>query len=185
MINVNDFKPGVTFLYEKEIYLVLESNHSKSGRGQAHVKTKVRNLKTGTIKSITFTGGDVVYPAIIDTRKSQYLYKENQNFIFMDEETYDQVIIPEAQLEWEKNFLIEGESVKLKVYQETVIGVELRSTVVMTVIYTEPGIKGNTVTNATKPATLETGFKVQVPLFINNDDKIIINTIDGTYKSRA
>lgn len=185
MINVNDFKPGVTFLYDKEIYIVLESNHSKSGRGQAHVKAKVRNLKTGTIKSITFTGGDVVYPAVIDTKKAQYLYKDSQNYIFMDEETYDQVIIPEAQLAWEKNFLIEGEVVKLKSYQEIIIGIELRSTVVLTVTYTEPGVRGNTATNATKPATLETGYTVQVPLFVNNNDKIIISTIDGTYKSRA
>lgn len=185
MINVNDFKPGVTFLYEKEIYLVLESNHSKSGRGQAHVKTKVRNLRTGTIKNITFTGGDIVYPAIIDIKRAQYLYRENQDYIFMDEESYDQVIIPESQLEWEKNFLIEGQVLKLKVYQETVIGIELRSTVVLTVTYTEPGVRGNTATSATKPATLETGYIVQVPLFINNNDKIIISTIDGTYKSRA
>lgn len=185
MINVNDFKPGVTFLYDKEIYIVLESNHSKSGRGQAHVKTKVRNLKTGTIKSITFTGGDVVSPAVIDTKKAQYLYKDSQDYIFMDEETYDQVIIPEAQLAWEKNFLVEGEVVKLKFYQETIIGIELRSTVVLTVTYTEPGVRGNTATNATKPATLETGYTVQVPLFVNNNDKIIISTIDGTYKSRA
>lgn len=185
MINVNDFKPGVTFLYDKEIYIVLESNHSKSGRGQAHVKTKVRNLKTGTIKSITFTGGDVVYPAVIDTKKAQYLYKDSQDYIFMDEETYDQVIISEAQLAWEKNFLVEGEVVKLKFYQETIIGIELRSTVVLTVTYTEPGVRGNTATNATKSATLETGYTVQVPLFVNNNDKIIISTIDGTYKSRA
>lgn len=185
MINVNDFKPGITFLYEKEIYIVLESNHSKSGRGQAHVKTKVKNLKTGTIKNITFTGGDIVYPAIIETKKAQYLYREDQSYIFMDEETYDQVMIPESQLAWEKNFIVEGDTVKLKVYQETIIGIELRSSVMLTVTYTEPGVKGNTATNATKPATLETGYQVQVPLFINNNDKIIINTIDGTYKSRA
>ncbi|MGL5268536.1 MAG: elongation factor P [Spiroplasma sp.] len=185
MINVNDFKPGVTFLYENEIYLVLESNHSKTGRSQAHVKTKVRNLRTRTIKNITFTGGDTVKSASIEIKKAQYLYRDNQDYIFMDEESFNQVIIPESQLEWEKNFLVEGHAVKLKIYQETVIGVELRSTVILTVAYTEPGIKGNTATSATKPAILETGYKVQVPLFINNNDKIIINTLDGTYKSRA
>lgn len=185
MINVNDFKPGITFLYENEIYLVIESNHSKSGRGQAHVKTKVRNLRTGTIKNITFTGGDTIKSAPIEIRKAQYLYRDNQDYIFMDEENFDQVIIPESQLEWEKNFLVEGQTVKLKIYQETVLGVELRSTVILTVTYTEPGVKGNSATNTTKAAVLETGYKVQVPLFINNNDKIIINTLDGTYKSRA
>lgn len=185
MINVNDFKPGITFLYENEIYIVIESNHSKSGRGQAHVKAKVRNLLTGTIKNITFTGGDAVRPATIDTKKAQFLYRDKQDYIFMDEETYDQVIINESQLEWEKNFLTEGQIIKIKFYKETIIGIELRSTIVLTVTNTEPGVKGNTVTNATKPAILETGYIVQVPLFINNNDKIIINTIDGTYKSRA
>lgn len=185
MINVNDFKPGVTFLYENELYLIIESNHSKSGRGQAHVKAKVRNLRTGTIKHITFTGGDVVKDAPIEIRNAQFLYRDNTDYIFMDEETYDQVIISEKELAWEKNFLVEGQSVKLKVYQETVIGVQLRSTVILTVTYTEPGVRGNTASSVTKPATLETGYKVQVPLFINNNDKIIINTLDGTYKSRA
>lgn len=185
MINVNDLRSGMTFLYEQEIYLVIEANHSKSGRGQAHVKAKVRNLNTGTIKSITFTGGDIVYPAIIETRKAQYLYRDNQDFIFMDEETFDQIIIPEKTLIWEKNFLLEGESIKLKVYEEKVIGIELKASIVLTVTYTEPGVKGNSATNTTKPATLETGYTVQVPLFINNNDKIIVSTIDGTYKSRA
>ncbi|MDQ7982710.1 MAG: elongation factor P [Spiroplasma sp.] len=185
MINVNDLRSGMTFLYEKEIYLVIESNHSKSGRGQAHVKTKVKNLNTGTIKIITFTGGDIVYPAMVETRKAQYLYQDNDNFIFMDEESFDQIIIPAKDLIWEKNFLIEGESIKLKVYHEKVIGVELKPSIIMTVSYTEPGIKGNSATNTTKPATLVTGYKVQVPLFINTNDKIIISTIDGTYKSRA
>lgn len=185
MINVNDFKPGVTFLYENELYLVIESNHSKSGRGQAHVKAKVRNLRTGTIKHITFTGGNVVKEAPIDIRNAQFLYRDNDHYIFMDEETYDQVNVSEKQLQWEKNFLVEGEKVKLKVYQDSIIGVQLRSTVILTVAYTEPGVKGNTASSVTKPATLETGYTVQVPLFVNNNDKIIINTLDGSYKSRA
>lgn len=185
MINVNDFKPGVTFLYEKELYLVIESNHSKSGRGQAHVKAKVKNLYTGTIKTITFTGGVVVQSAVVDIRKAQYLYREDKNYFFMDEESFDQVVVLENQLEWEKNFFVEGQTVKLKVYNDTVIGVEVRSTVILTVTHTEPGVKGNTASSVTKPAILETGYKVQVPLFINNNDKIVINTIDGTYKSRA
>lgn len=185
MINVNDFKPGVTFLYDKEIFLVIESAHSKSGRGQAHVKAKVKNLKTGTTKMITFTGGDVVYPAIIEKRKAQYLYLEGQNYFFMDVETFDQISINENKLEWEKNFLVEGETISLRFYNEEVIGVELKPAVTLEVTYTEPGVRGNSANASLKPATLSTGYQVQVPLFINNNDKIIVSTIDGAYKSRA
>lgn len=185
MINVNDFRPGVTFLYEKEVFIIIESAHSKSGRGQAHVKAKVKNLKTGTIKSLTFTGGDVVSPAVVEKRKAQFLYKENTSYIFMDESNFDQLIIDEKKLLWEKNFLIEGESINLRSYEDEIIGIELKPSITLAVTYTEPGVKGNSATNTTKPATLETGFQVQVPLFINNDDKIIVSTIDGSYKSRA
>lgn len=185
MINVNDFKPGITFLYDKEIYLVIESAHSKSGRGQAHVKAKVKNLKTGTIKILTFTGGDVVYPAVIERRKAQYLYRDDQDYIFMDEATFDQIMINETKLLWEKNFLVEGESINLRFYNEEIIGIELKPAVTLEVTYTEPGVKGNSTTGSMKPATLQTGYKLQVPLFVNNNDKIIVSTIDGVYKSRA
>lgn len=187
MINVNDFKPGITFLHNKtDILVVIESAHSKSGRGQAHVKVKAKNLRTQAIISITFTGGDTVYPAVIDKRPAIYSYDDSQYAVFIDNEDYNEVRIDKSRITWEKNFLIPGNQVSLRVYKNLeILGIDLPPTVTLAVIDTPPGVKGNSVSNTTKTATLETGLQLQVPMFINNDAKIIVSTDEGKYKSRA
>lgn len=187
MINVNDFKPGITFLYNKtEILTVIESAHSKSGRGQAHVKVKAKNLRTQAIISITFTGGDTVFPAIIDKRPAIYSYDENQYSVFMDSTDYNEVRIDKARLKWELNFLVPGNEVILRIYKNLeILGIDLPPSVVLVVTDAPPGVKGNSASNTTKTVIVETGLQLQAPMFINNGDKIVVSTIDGKYKTRA
>lgn len=188
MINVNDFRPGTTFLYnnKNDILTVIESSHSKSGRGQAHVKVKAKNLRTGAITSITFTGGDIVYPAVIDKRPAIYSYDDGDYSIFMDNSDYNEIRINKLRLQWEKHFLIPGNEIKLRVYQQTeIIGVDLPASIEVEVTDAPPGVKGHSATNTTKTITIETGWKLQAPMFINNGDRIIISTDEGKYKSRA
>lgn len=188
MINVNDFRPGTTFLYnnKNDILTVIESARSKSGRGQTHVKVKAKNLRTSAITSITFTGGDIVYPAVIDKRPAIYSYDDGDYSIFMDNSDYNEIRINKLRLQWEKNFLIPGNEIKLRVYRQTeILGVDLPASIEVEVTDAPPGVKGNSATNTTKTITIETGWKLQAPMFINNGDKIIISTDEGKYKSRA
>lgn len=185
MINVNDFKPGISFAFNNNIYLVLEALHSKSGRGQAHVKTKVKNLRTQATTTITFTGGEKVSRAHLEKRKMQYLYREDNNFIFMDKDNFEQISINVDKLKWEANFLTDGLIVQVINYNGEILGVIMPDKVNLKIIETELAIKGNSVNAATKKAKLETGWEVQVPLFINNDEIIIVSTSDGKYDQRA
>ncbi|WP_425377417.1 elongation factor P [Spiroplasma endosymbiont of Aleiodes alternator] len=187
MINVNDFKPGITFLHNKtDILIVIESAHSKSGRGQAHVKVKAKNLRTQAIISITFTGGDTVYPAIFDKRPAIYSYDDGMYSVFMDNEDYNEIRIDQSRLSWEKKFLVPGNEVSLRVYKNLeILGIDLPPSVVLAVVDAPPGVKGNSVSNTTKTAILETGLQLQVPMFINNGDKIVVSTDEGKYKTRA
>jgi elongation factor P len=185
MISVNDFRNGLTIEVDGEIYRVLEFQHVKPGKGAAFVRSRLRNLRNGNIVEKTFRAGEKVERAQIDNRKMQYLYSTGDTYIFMDTETYEQVELSAKQIEYELKFLKENMEVSVIMYQGETIGVELPNTVVLTVVETEPGIKGDTVSGGTKPAKLETGLVVQVPLFVNEGDKLIINTADGTYVSRA
>jgi len=185
MISVNDFRNGLTIEVDGEIYRVLEFQHVKPGKGAAFVRSRLRNLRNGNIVEKTFRAGEKVERAQIDNRKMQYLYSTGDTYIFMDTETYEQVELSAKQIEYELKFLKENMEVSVIMYQGETIGVELPNTVVLTVVETEPGIKGDTVSGGTKPAKLETGLVVQVPLFVNEGDKLIINTADGTYVSRV
>ncbi|KYD20504.1 elongation factor P [Caldibacillus debilis] len=185
MISVNDFRNGLTIEVDGEIYRVLEFQHVKPGKGAAFVRSRLRNLRNGNIVEKTFRAGEKVERAQIDNRKMQYLYSTGDTYIFMDTETYEQVELSAKQIEYELKFLKENMEVSVIMYQGETIGVELPNTVVLTVVETEPGIKGDTVSGGTKSAKLETGLVVQVPLFVNEGDKLIINTADGTYVSRA
>lgn len=185
MISVNDFRNGLTIEVDGEIYRVLEFQHVKPGKGAAFVRSRLRNLRNGNIVEKTFRAGEKVEQAQIDNRKMQYLYSTGDTYIFMDTETYEQVELSAKQIEYELKFLKENMEVSVIMYQGETIGVELPNTVVLTVVETEPGIKGDTVSGGTKSAKLETGLVVQVPLFVNEGDKLIINTADGTYVSRA
>jgi elongation factor P len=185
MISVNDFKTGLTIEVDNGIWQVIEFQHVKPGKGAAFVRSKLRNLRTGAIQEKTFRAGEKVAKAHIENRKMQYLYASGDMHVFMDNETYEQTELPEASIERELKFLKENMEVHIMTFQSETLGVELPNTVVLEVTETEPGIKGDTSSGGTKSATLETGLTVQVPFFINQGDKLIINTTEASYVSRA
>lgn len=185
MISVNDFKTGLTVEFEGDIYTVLEFQHVKPGKGAAFVRSKLKNLRNGNTVEKTFRAGETLSRAMIENRDVQYLYASGQDHTFMDNETYDQFTLSTEQLEWELNFLKENMNVKIVSYQGEILGINLPNSVELRVVESEPGIKGNTATGATKNAKLETGLSVQVPLFINQDDVLLIDTREGKYISRA
>ncbi|PLS15294.1 elongation factor P [Bacillus sp. M6-12] len=185
MISVNDFRTGLTVEVDNGIWQVLEFQHVKPGKGAAFVRSKLRNLRTGAIQEKTFRAGEKVSKAHIENRKMQYLYASGDNHVFMDSESYEQIELPSNQIERELKFLKENMEVYIMTFQSETLGVELPNTVVLEVTETEPGIKGDTASGGTKPATLETGLTVQVPFFINQGDKLIINTTEASYVSRA
>ena len=185
MISVNDFKTGLTIEVDNGIWQVIDFQHVKPGKGAAFVRSKLRNLRTGAVQEKTFRAGEKVAKAHIENRKMQYLYASGDQHVFMDNETYDQIELPSAQIERELKFLKENMEVYIMTYQTETIGVELPNTVTLEVTETEPGIKGDTASGGTKPATVETGLVVQVPFFVNQGDKLVINTTDGSYVSRG
>lgn len=185
MISVNDFKTGLTIEVDNDIWRVMEFQHVKPGKGAAFVRSKLRNLRTGAVNEKTFRAGEKVAKAQIDNRKMQYLYANGDMHAFMDTETYDQIELPEKSIAYELKFLQENMDVQVIQYHGEVLGVELPNTVVLEVAETDPGIKGDTASGGSKPAILTTGLSVQVPFFINQGDKLIINTTDSSYVSRA
>lgn len=185
MISVNDFRTGLTIEVDGDPYTVLEFQHVKPGKGAAFVRSKLKNLKNGNVVEKTFRAGETVSRALVENRETQYLYNSGSEYTFMDNETYDQFELSIKQLEWERNFLKENMIVNIITYQGTILGINLPNSVELEVTETEPGIKGNTATGATKNATLETGLTVQVPLFINQGDRLLIDTREGRYISRA
>jgi elongation factor P len=185
MISVNDFKTGLTIEVDNGIWRVIDFQHVKPGKGAAFVRSKLRNLRTGAIQEKTFRAGEKVQKAQIDNRRMQYLYASGDQHVFMDNESYEQIELPAARIEYELKYLKENMEVFIVMFQGEVLGVELPNTVELEVTETEPGIKGDTASGGTKPATLETGLIVQVPFFVNQGDRLIINTTDGSYVSRA
>ncbi|MFC4411144.1 elongation factor P [Chungangia koreensis] len=185
MISVNDFKTGLTIEVDGDIYRVIDFQHVKPGKGAAFVRSKLRNLRSGNVNEKTFRAGEKVEKAQIDNRRMQYLYANGDDHVFMDNDSYEQIELNESQIEYELKFLRENMEVHIMQYQGETLGVELPTTVVLEVTETEPGIKGDTASGGTKPATLETGLTVQVPFFINVGDKLIINTSESEYVSRA
>ena len=185
MISVNDFRTGLTIEVDGGIWRVLDFQHVKPGKGAAFVRSRLRNLRTGAIQEKTFRAGEKVAKAQIDNRRMQYLYANGDQHVFMDTESYEQIELPENSIEYELKFLKENMEVSIMMYQSETLGVELPNTVELEVSETEPGIKGDTASGGTKPATLETGLIVQVPFFVNQGDRLIINTTDSSYVSRA
>ena len=185
MISVNDFKTGLTVEVEGDIFTVLDFQHVKPGKGAAFVRSKLKNLRNGNTVERTFRAGETIGRAIIENRGVQYLYASGSEHVFMDNETYDQFELTEKQLEWELNFLRENMTVNIVSYQGEILGINLPTSVELKVTETEPGVKGNTAQGATKAATLETSHIVQVPLFINEGDVLLIDTREGKYISRA
>ncbi len=185
MISVNDFRTGLTIEVDGSIWRVVDFQHVKPGKGAAFVRSKLRNLRTGAIQEKTFRAGEKVEKAQIDNRRMQYLYANGDQHVFMDNESYEQIEIPAAQIEYELKFLKENMEVSIMMFGSETLGVELPNTVELKVIETEPGIKGDTASGGTKPAIVETGLSVNVPFFVNEGDVLIVNTTDGSYVSRA
>ncbi|MEC2075401.1 elongation factor P [Metabacillus fastidiosus] len=185
MISVNEFRTGLTIEVDNAIWRVMDFQHVKPGKGAAFVRSKLRNLRTGAVQEKTFRAGEKVARAQIETHKMQYLYANGDQHVFMDTESYEQLELPAAQIEYELKFLKENMEVSMMMFQSETLGVELPNSVTLEVTQTEPGIKGDTASGGSKPATMETGLVVQVPFFINEGDQLIINTSEGTYVSRA
>ena len=184
MINVNDFKTGMTITHEGNLYTVLEFQHVKPGKGAAIVKTKLRNLRTGSITEYSFNSTAKVPAAHVDKTKMQFLYANGNLYSFMNMDTYEQVELDKSQIENEVKFLKENLEVLISFYEGEMLGIELPEKVDYVITKTEPAVKGNTATNATKDAIVETGMLVKVPLFIEQGEEIIIYTKDGKYVSR-
>ena len=185
MLSVNDFKNGLTIEFDNNLWRVVEFQHVKPGKGGAFVRSKLKNLRTGANQEKTFRSTEKVERAIIDTKSMQYLYADGDNHVFMDTDTYEQLESPAAQIQDELKFLKENMQVSIMMFGSETLGVELPKTVDLAVAATEPGVRGDTSSGGTKPATLETGLVVQVPFFINEGDVLTINTSDSTYISRA
>ncbi|MBE6137624.1 MAG: elongation factor P [Erysipelotrichaceae bacterium] len=185
MVSSNDFKNGMTILYEGKIYKIIEFMHVKPGKGAAFVRTKLRDLRNGGIVDITFNSAEKVEKAMIEKIAMQYLYDTGDSLVFMDNETYEQIEIAHELVEYERKFLKENENVNIEKYGEEILGVILPDKVTLRVTECEPAVKGDTKTNALKDAIVETGLLVKVPMFIELDEEIVVNTETGKYSGRA
>lgn len=185
MISVNDFKTGLTVQVDDDIWQVIEFQHVKTGRGSAFVRSKLRNLRNGNIQEKTFRAGERIKRAHIEQKTMQYLYASGDTHVFMDTNTYEQFELQTSQIENELKFMKENMEVSIVMFEGEILGINLPNNVELEVTETEPGIKGDTVSGGSKPATLETGYTVQVPLFINEGDVLVISTSDGKYVSRV
>ena len=186
MATTSDIRNGLCIKYNHDIFKIIEFLHVKPGKGPAFVRTKLKSVTTGKVIDNTFSAGHKIDEVRVETHKFQYLYKDDEFYHFMNEQDYTQIRLLEAALDM-PGLLKEGEVVTVLINTETnlPLSVEMPASVVLEVTHTEPGVKGNTATNATKPATVETGHEVNVPLFINEGDKIRIETEKGTYKERV
>ncbi len=185
MINVNDFKNGLTIKIDNNIYTVIDFQHVKPGKGSAFVRAKLKNVKNGTTIETTFNAGVKVEAARIDRREMQYLYSQGDTYYFMNMQTYDQIELKKESIGDDVKFLKENISVYITMYEGEVIGLVLPDKIEYVVTATEPAVKGNTTSSAMKDATLENGLVVKVPLFINEGETILVTSADGKYSSRA
>jgi elongation factor P len=183
-VSTNDLKNGMTLNLRGELWTVLEFLHHKPGKGQAVVRTKLRNVKSGSVQERTFRADEKVGLAIVERREMQYLYREGDHLVLMDTRTYEQVPVSLELVGDAAPYLVEGSTCVVAMHAGTPIGVELPAAVVLRVAKTEPGIKGDRVSGALKPATLETGVTVQVPLFVDEGDRVKVDTRTGGYLSR-
>lgn len=185
MFSVNDVKNGITFELDGEIFQVLEFSHVKPGKGAAFVKMKVKNLRSGSNTEKSFNSGTKLEKAMIEKKPMQFLYASGDSYNFMNMETYEQIDLTATQLGEDAKFLKEGLNVDLSFYQGELLGVMLPDKVELKVVHTEPAVKGNTTNNATKDAELESGLVIRVPLFVEENDVVIVSTSTGKYDSRA
>ena len=185
MITAGDFRNGVTFDMDGQVYQVVEFQHVKPGKGAAFVRTKFKNVVTGAVVEKSFNPTDKFEEAFVERKEYEYLYNDGELYYFMDTETYEQLPLNSDKLDDNFKFVKENDVVKIKSYKGNVFGVEPPLFVELEVVDTEPGVRGDTATNVTKPATLETGAVIKVPIFINSGEKIRIDTRTGEYMERA
>ena len=186
MASTSDIKNGLCIEYNRNLYFVIEFQHVKPGKGPAFVRTKLKNVKTGKVIDNTFPSGHKIITARVEKRSHQFLYKDSSGYHFMDTSTFEQISLEENQIDYFK-FLVDGMEVEISIHIETgeVLSCELPQNIESKVIYAEPGVKGDTATNATKLAKIETGAEIQVPLFINENDKIKVDIRQGKYVERV
>ena len=185
MISTGDLRRGISILLDNGLWTVLDFQHIKMGRGSAQVRLKLRNLRTGTIVERTFQAGERFQRAVLQRRPVQFLYASGDLYHFMDTETYDQIALGADLVGPAKNYLKDGMTGEVLMHDDEPLGIELPPSVELRVTYTEPGVKGDTATGGTKPATLETGMTVQVPLFVKTDDVIRVDTRTDSYLERV
>lgn len=185
MISTNQFKAGMALVIDGELYLLVEYQHVKPGKGAAFVRTKIKSFKTGNTLSRTYDAGDKFQDAFIEKSPMQFLYRAGDEYHFMDTQNYDQKMFNAKDLGDAANYLTENLEVRGELYEGRLIGVELPTTVVLKIVESDPGLKGDTSKSAMKPAVLESGLKLQVPLFVGPGDSIRVDTRTGEYAGRA
>ena len=184
-ITTNDLKNGITLELDNGLFQVIEFQHVKPGKGGAFVRTKLRNLKSGNMLERTFNAGIRVEQAILDRADMQFLYRDGDDYVFMDTATYDQMTVTPIALGDAADYIIESMTAQIAVYQGTIVSVDIAASVELEIAETEPGLQGDRSTGGRKPATLQTGKVVQVPLFINTGDKVKVDTRTGEYMTRV
>ena len=185
MATTNDLKNGLVLNLEGQLWQVVEFQHVKPGKGPAFVRTKLKNVLSGKTVDKTFNAGLKVDTATVDRRDMQYLYKDGEDFVFMDVKTYDQAFVSEAVVGDAATFLLENQEVIVAFHEDAPLFVEMPASVVLTISHTEPGLQGDRSSAGTKPATVETGAEIQVPLFLNTGDRVKVDTRSGSYTSRV
>ncbi len=183
--STNDLKNGMTLDLPEGLFSVVEFQHVKPGKGGAFVRTKIKNLKNGAVIDRTWRADEKIEQAIIDKREMQFLYRDGQHYVFMDNVSYDQLQVEDSALGNSSKFLKEGDSVTLSMYKDEIVGVDLPAAVELSVTQADPGLQGDRVSGARKPATLETGLVIQVPLFVGPGDKVKVDTRSGEYITRV
>ncbi len=185
MYSTSDFRKGLKIEIDGKPFVIIEFLHVKPGKGGAFVRTKLKNMITGRVLDQTFRSGEKVGRPDLEEKEMQYLYKDGDTYCMMDNATYEQIFLTEEYVGDNRNFLLENITLKVLFYNNQPIGLDLPTFVILTVTQSEPGVKGDTATGVTKPATLETGYTLNVPLFVNEGDKIKVDTRTGEYVERA
>ena len=185
MATTNDIKNGTVLNLDGQLWNVIEFQHVKPGKGGAFVRTKLRNVLSGKVVDKTFNAGTKIDTATVDRRDYQYLYKDGQDFVFMDTDTYDQLHVSGETVGNAANFMLENQTVLIALHDGAPLYIELPPSVVLEITYTEPGLQGDRSSAGTKPATVETGYEIQVPLFLETGTKVKVDTRDGSYLGRV
>jgi elongation factor P len=184
-VSTNDLKNGMTLDLPEGLFSVVEFPHVKPGKGGAFVRTKLKNVRSGAVIDRTYRADEKLEQAIVEKREMQYLYRDGEQYVFMDNTSYDQLHVEDASLGDAAKFIKEGDSAVLQMYKSEIVGVDLPAAVELTITETEPGVQGDRVSGARKPATVETGLTISVPLFVNTGDKVKVDTRSGEYITRV